>query len=139
MARIVAIDYGTRRCGIAVTDEFQIIATPLTTVAGSDLRNWLRQYFAAEKVSMVIIGMPLNLDGSNTHATKPVKDFIRLFKKDHPLMPIHEVDEQFTSKLAQRALIDSGISKKARQNKALLDQTAAAIMLQEFLEQQSKA
>ncbi|MCU0375933.1 MAG: Holliday junction resolvase RuvX [Chitinophagaceae bacterium] len=139
MARILAIDYGTKRCGIAVTDEFQIIATPLATIAGAGLRNWLKQYFASEKVEMVIIGMPFNLDGTDTHATKPVKDFIRLFKKDHPLMPLHLVDEQFTSKLAHRALIDSGLSRKARQNKALVDQTAATIMLQEFLEQRSKA
>lgn len=138
MARILAIDYGIKRCGIAVTDVLQLIASPLTTVHSAELRNWLKQYFAAEPVELVIIGFPLNLDGTDTHATKPVKDFIRLFKKDHPGLPIEPVDEQFTSKLAAKALIESGLSRKARQDKGLLDQTAATLMLQDYLAQHPK-
>jgi len=138
VARILAIDYGIKRCGIAVTDVLQLIASPLTTVHSAELRNWLKQYFAAEPVELVIIGFPLNLDGTDTHATKPVKDFIRLFKKDHPGLPIEPVDEQFTSKLAAKALIESGLSRKARQEKGLLDQTAATLMLQDYLAQHPK-
>jgi putative holliday junction resolvase len=133
MGRIMAIDYGKKRSGIAVTDPFQMIATGLTTVDSRDLRNWLKAYFEKETVERVIIGLPFALDGSETDGTKPVKDFIRLFKKDNPGTPIETVDEQFTSKLAAQTLINSGLKKKDRQNKKLLDEVAATIMLQDFL------
>lgn len=133
MGRIMAIDYGKKRSGIAVTDPFQMIATGLTTVDSHDLRNWLKAYFEKETVERVIIGLPFALDGSETDGTKPVKDFIRLFKKDNPGTPIETVDEQFTSKLAAQTLINSGLKKKDRQNKKLLDEVAATIMLQDFL------
>jgi putative Holliday junction resolvase len=129
----MAIDYGKKRSGIAVTDPFQMIATGLTTVDSHDLRNWLKAYFEKETVERVIIGLPFALDGSDTDGTKPVKDFIRLFKKDNPGTPIETVDEQFTSKLAAQTLINSGLKKKDRQNKKLLDEVAATIMLQDFL------
>lgn len=133
MGRIMAIDYGKKRSGIAVTDPFQMIATGLTTVDSHDLRNWLKAYFEKETVERVIIGLPFALDGSDTDGTKPVKDFIRLFKKDNPGTPIETVDEQFTSELAAQTLINSGLKKKDRQNKKLLDEVAATIMLQDFL------
>lgn len=133
MGRIMAIDYGKKRCGIAVTDPLQIIATGLTTVEAHFLRPWLKDYFQKETVEQVIIGLPLSLDGTETHGTKPVKDFIRLFKKDHPGLPITTVDEQFTSKLATRALIESGVKKKDRQQKGLTDEMAATLMLQDYL------
>jgi putative Holliday junction resolvase len=110
-----------------------MIATGLTTVDSHDLRNWLKAYFEKETVERVIIGLPFALDGSETDGTKPVKDFIRLFKKDNPGTPIETVDEQFTSKLAAQTLINSGLKKKDRQNKKLLDEVAATIMLQDFL------
>jgi putative holliday junction resolvase len=134
MGRIMAIDYGKKRTGIAVTDPLQLIATGLTTVDTNLLRQWLTQYFAKEHVIEVIIGLPFALDGTVTDGTKPVKDFIRLFKKDHPGLPIITVDEQFTSKIASRVLVESGLKKKDRQNKRLLDEVAATIMLQEYLE-----
>jgi putative Holliday junction resolvase len=93
MARILAIDYGKKRCGIAVTDPLQIIATGLTTVESLQLRLWLKEYFIKESVEKVIIGLPFGLDGNDTHGAKPVRDFIRLFKKDHPQIPIETVDE----------------------------------------------
>lgn len=133
MARILAIDYGKKRCGIAVTDPLQMIATGLTTVEALQLRPWLKDYFQKEAVEKVIIGMPLGLDGKDTDGTKPVKDFIRLFKKDHPKMPIETVDEQYTSKLASQAIFDSGLKRKDRQNKALIDEVAATIMLQSYM------
>ena len=133
MGRIMAIDYGKKRSGIAVTDPFQMIATGLTTVDSQDLRKWLKAYFEKEPVDEVIIGLPFALDGSDTDGTKPVKDFVRLFKKDNPGMPIVTVDEQFTSKLAAQTLVNSGLKKKDRQNKKLLDEVAATIMLQDYL------
>lgn len=134
MGRILAIDYGKKRSGIAVTDPFQMIATGLTTVESLQLRPWLKQYFSKEPVELVIIGLPFALDGSDTDGTKPVRDFIRLFKKDHPGLPLVTVDEQFTSKMASRAIFESGIKKKDRQKKGLLDEVSATIMLQDFLE-----
>ena len=133
MARILAIDYGTRRCGIAVTDPLQIIATPLTTVDALQLRPFLKEYMASEAVERIIIGYPTQLDGKDTHATKPVRDIMRLLKRDFPQIPIEPVDEQYTSKMAAQALVQSGLPKKARQQKALLDSTAATILLQEYL------
>lgn len=134
MARIMAIDYGKKRTGIAVTDPLQIIATGLTTVDSHQLRPWLKDYFSRETVERVIIGMPVALDGTDTDATKPVKDFMRLFRKDHPAIPLETVDERYTSKMAMQALIDSGVKKKDRRQKGLVDEMAATIMLQEYLQ-----
>jgi putative Holliday junction resolvase len=134
MARIMALDYGKKRTGIAVTDPLQIIASGLTTVDSHQLRPWLKDYFSREPVERVIIGMPVALDGTDTDATKPVKDFIRLFRKDHPAIPLETVDERYTSKMAVQALIDSGVKKKDRRQKGLVDEMAAAIMLQEYLQ-----
>jgi putative holliday junction resolvase len=135
MPRILAIDYGKKRTGLAVTDPLQIIATGLTTVDSHQLRPFLKDYFSREEVERVIIGLPQNLDGSDTDATKPVKDFIRLFRKDHPAIPIETVDERYTSKMAVQALIASGVKKQERRNKKLVDEMAATIMLQEFIQQ----
>ena len=130
----MSLDYGRKRTGIAVTDPLQIIATGLTTVESHTLRIWLKSYFGKETVERVIIGLPLGLDGNPTDGTKPVLDFIRLFKKDFPAIPIETVDEQFTSKMASRAILDSGIKKKERRNKELIDEVAATILLQGYLE-----
>jgi putative Holliday junction resolvase len=135
MARILALDYGTKRTGVAVTDPLQLIAKGLTTVPTAQLRSWLTAYFAAEAVERVIIGMPLALDGSPTDATKPVKDFIRLFKKDHPGIPIETVDETYSSKQAVQAMVASGVKKKERRTKDRIDEMAATLLLQEYLAQ----
>jgi len=134
MGRILAIDYGKKRTGIAATDPLQIIANGLTTVDTHLLRNFLKDYCTSEEVERVIIGLPKNLDDSDTDATKPVKDFIRLFRKDHPAIPIETVDERYTSKMAVQALLESGVKKKDRQDKKLIDEMAATIMLQEYLQ-----
>ena len=134
MARILSIDYGGKRTGIAVTDPFKIIATGLCTVETPKLLTFLKDYFLKEPVELVIIGMPTNWDDTATHATPLVKKFIEQFKKNFPLVPVKEVDERYTSKLASQAMIQMGLKKKDRRNKGLLDEIAATIMLQEHLQ-----
>lgn len=134
MGRIMAIDYGGKRTGLAVTDPFQIIASGLTTVETKKLMEYLKKYFQAESVEKVIIGEPKNWDDTDTHATPLVRRFLEQFKKEFPLIPIETVDERYTSKMATRAMIDMGLKKKQRQNKALVDEIAATIILQEYLE-----
>jgi putative holliday junction resolvase len=133
MGRILSIDYGKKRTGIAVTDPLRIIATGLVTVETPKLVQFLKDYFSKEQVDLVIIGMPTNFDDSDTHATPLVKNFITSFRKLFRQVPIEEVDERFTSKMASQAMIEMGLKKKQRQNKALVDEIAATIMLQEYL------
>lgn len=133
MGRILSIDYGKKRTGIAVTDPLRIIASGLTTVETPKLVQFLKEYFGKELVDQVIIGMPSNFDDSPTHATPLVTAFVEKFRTLFPGIPIEEVDERFTSKMASRAMIDMGMKKKQRQNKAMVDEIAAAIMLQEYL------
>lgn len=134
MGRILSIDYGGKRTGLAVTDPFKIIATGLCTVETPKLKTFLKDYFLKEQVEQVIIGMPVNWDDSATHATPLVQKFIKDFQKDFPSIPIQEVDERFTSKLASQAMLQMGLKKKQRQNKSMLDEIAATIMLQEYLQ-----
>ena len=133
MARILSIDYGKKRTGLAVTDPLQIIATGLTTVETPQLFKYLKAYFAKETVELIIMGEPKNMDDSDTHATPLVKQAVARLKKEFPTIPIKMVDERFTSKMASQAMIDMGLKKKQRQNKALVDEIAATIMLQEYL------
>jgi len=130
----MAIDYGLRRTGIAVTDPLQIIATGLTTVETPKLMVFLKEYLRAEAVELILIGEPKNWDDSDTHATQPVRDAIAQLKKEFPQVPLQPVDERFTSKMASRAMIEMGMKKKQRRNKALIDEIAATILLQEWLE-----
>jgi putative Holliday junction resolvase len=133
MARILSIDYGKKRTGLAVTDPLQIIATGLTTVETPQLFKYLKAYFAKETVELIIMGEPKNMDDSDTHATPLVKQAVARLKKEFPTIPIKMVDERFTSKMASQAMIEMGLKKKQRQNKALVDEIAATIMLQEYL------
>ena len=133
MARLLSIDYGSKRSGLAVTDPMQIIATGLTGLHTKNLETYLIDYFKIEEVEKVIIGHPTNLDDSDTHATPLVQAFINRFKKIFPHMPIIKVDERYTSKMASRSMVESGMKKKDRQNKNLVDEIAAIIMLQEYL------
>ena len=134
MARILCIDYGLKRTGIAVTDPLQIIATGLTTIESKELIPFLKKYFLSEPTELILIGEPLNWDDTDTHATPLVRKAIEKLKKEFPQMPIQTVDERNTSKMASRAMIDMGMKKKQRQNKALIDEIAATIMLQEWLQ-----
>ncbi len=137
MPRIICIDYGGKRCGLAVTDPLQIIATALTTVATKELYTYLAAYFAKEPVELILIGWPLNLDDSPTHATPLVKKAIVELTKKFPLIPIQTVDERFSSKNAVRAMVEMGMKKKDRQDKKNVDQIAAIILLQEYLTNRS--
>ena len=133
MARILSIDYGKKRTGIAVTDPLQIIATGLTTVETPKLFLFLKDYFAKEPVELIIMGDPKNWDDTDTHATPLVKKAVERLKREFPTIPIKMWDERYTSKMASQAMIEMGLKKKQRQNKALVDEIAATIMLQEYL------
>jgi putative Holliday junction resolvase len=133
MARILCIDYGLKRTGIAVTDPLQIIATGLTTVNSPELISFLKTYFQQENVELIVIGEPKNLDDSDTHATPLVREIIKKLEKEFPLVPIKMVDERFTSKMAKQAMLDMGMKKKDRRNKRTVDEIAATIMLQEYM------
>ena len=133
MARILAIDYGLKRTGIAVTDPLQIIATALTTIDSREMINFLKNYFSTEHVELIIIGEPKNWDETDTHASPLVRAAIVRLKKEFPAIPLITVDERYTSKLASQAMVQMGLKKKDRQNKKIIDQVAATIMLQEYL------
>jgi putative Holliday junction resolvase len=134
MARIIAIDYGLKRTGLAVTDPLQIIATGLTTVDSKEMIPFLKKYFLEEEVELIIIGEPKNWDESDTHATPLVKEAIKKLVKEFPHIPLKTVDERGTSKMAKQAMIEMGMKKKDRRNKRVVDKIAATIMLQEFLQ-----
>jgi len=133
MPRILAIDYGLKRTGIAVSDPLKIIATALATVESSALISFLDEYFKRETVELILIGEPKNLDDSDTHATGPVKKMIQQLQKKFPAIPIKTIDERFTSKMASQAMLDMGLKKKKRQDKGTVDRVAATIMLQEYM------
>jgi len=133
MPRILAIDYGQKRTGIAVTDELQIIASGLTTIPSATTINFLKDYFSKEKVSKVLIGEPKQMNGEPSQSTEIIEAFVRKFKSFFPEIPVVRVDERFTSKMAFQTMIDSGLNKKQRQNKDLLDEISATIMLQDYL------
>ena len=135
MPRIMAIDYGIKRTGISVTDPLKIIATALTTIPSADLITFLKKYCNDELVELIIVGMPRNLDNSDTHGTVPARNAIEKIRKEFPLIPVHEVDERFTSKMAKDAMIQMNMKKKDRRNKGTVDQIAATIMLQEYMNQ----
>jgi len=133
LARILSIDYGLKRTGLAVTDPLQIIASGLATVESKQLINFLKDYFDKEQVELIIIGEPKNLDDSDTHATPLVEKFIKELQKHFPQIPVKKVDERFTSKMAKDAMLDMGLKKMQRRNKALVDEIAATILLQEYM------
>src|SRR5579872_6112371 len=133
MARIMAIDYGLKRTGIAVTDPLQIIATGLRTVESPQLIAFLKEYMRSEAVELILVGEPKNWDDSDTHATPLVRQLVERLRKEFPAMPLKLVDERYTSKMASRAMIEMGMKKKQRRNKALVDEIAATILLQEYL------
>jgi len=134
MARIICLDYGAKRTGIAVTDPLQIIATGLTTIHSKDLEEFLKNYFATEQVELMLIGMPTNWDDSDTHGTPLARAAINRFKKVFPQISIKEVDERYTSKMAKAAMLEMGMKKKDRRVKGNVDIIAATIMLQEYLQ-----
>ena len=137
MARIICIDYGGKRCGLAVTDPLQIIATALTTVDTKELFTFLADYFLKEPVELILIGEPLNLDNTPTDATPLVQKAIIDLGKKFPTIPIQTVDERYSSKNAVRAMVEMGMKKNDRRDKKTIDRVAATMLLQEYLTNRS--
>lgn len=134
MSRIMAIDYGKKRTGLAVTDPAQIIANGLTTVETSKLLNFIAEYTAKEPVERFVVGKPKQTNNEDSENLRRVSEFVRSLEKRYPNIPVEMVDERFTSVLAHRTMIDGGLKKKARQNKALVDEISATIILQSYME-----
>ncbi|MGB3343287.1 MAG: Holliday junction resolvase RuvX [Aequorivita sp.] len=133
MGRILALDYGSKRTGVAITDELQLIASGLTTVPTSELMDFLKKYIASEKVVLVLVGEPKQKDGTHSNIEEEIQKFLRKFIGFFPDLEVKRVDERYTSKMAFQSMIDSGLKKKKRQNKALVDEISATIILQEYL------
>jgi len=137
MGKALSIDYGTKRTGIAISDAMQVIASGLTTVSTHTLYEFIAHIVIKEDIECFVVGEPRNLDGSATEITGHINGFIKRLKQQYPLIPIHRIDERFTSKIAKQSILASGIKKKARQNKALVDEVSATIILQSFLDYRS--
>ena len=135
MARILALDYGTIRTGIAVTDELQIIASGLTTVDTKKIFSFLTTYLKNEHVELFVVGEPKQMNNKESESEQFIRPFVEKLKLTFPKIPIKRVDERFTSKMAFQSMIDSGLKKKQRQNKALIDEISATIILQTYLNQ----
>lgn len=133
MARILALDYGTKRTGIAVTDELQIIASGLTTVATNELITFLKAYTSEENVELFIVGEPKQMNYEASESENAITKFLEVLTKSIPTIPVKRIDERFTSKMAFQTMIDSGLKKKQRQDKALVDEISATIILQSYL------
>ena len=133
MARILAIDYGTKRTGIAVTDELQIIASGLTTVTTKELLPFLKDYISKEKVELFLVGEPKQMNNEVSESEVSIQSFLKKLSIAIPEMPVKRVDERFTSKMAFQTMIDSGLKKQQRKNKALVDEISATIILQSYL------
>jgi len=133
LGRILAIDYGTKRTGIAVTDPLRIIPGGLTTVSTHELPAFLAGYFAKEQVDRIVVGYPTNMNGEESASMKQIRPFVDKLKKQYPDKEVVMFDERFTSVLAQKAILDAGIKKMARRNKALVDEVSATIILESYM------
>ena len=133
MGRLLAIDYGTKRTGIAVTDELHIIASGLTTVSTPDLIVFLKDYVSKETVDKIVVGLPKQMDNTHSESEVYIQKFLVKLEKQIPNIPIVRVDERFTSKMAFQTMIDGGLSKKQRRNKALVDEISATLILQSYM------
>lgn len=134
MAKILAIDYGTQRCGIAITDDLQIIASGLTTVPTPDLLTFLKKYCSEENVEKIVVGHPKQMDNTDSESEVHIQVFLKKMKEQMPYIHIDRYDERFTSKLALLTMVHSGMNKKQRQNKALIDEISATIILQGYMQ-----
>lgn len=137
MGRILAIDYGQKRVGIAVTDTLQIIATGLLTVHSKDVIAWLKDYIQKEEVDCFVVGQPRRMNNTDSDSARFIEPFVRLLQKQFPQIPVSRIDERFTSKMASAAILEAGLKKKDRQNKALVDTVSATIILQSYLQMRS--
>jgi putative Holliday junction resolvase len=137
MGRILCIDYGLKRCGLAVTDPERIIATALATVEAHRLTDFLKDYLSKETVDTFVVGLPRNLDGSDTDATQPVRHFAGRLRRAFPGLPVVFADEQYSSVMAARALSEMGLGRRRRRDKGLVDRTAATLILMDYLQSRS--
>ncbi|WP_228851006.1 Holliday junction resolvase RuvX [Aegicerativicinus sediminis] len=133
MGRILALDFGQKRTGIAVTDELQIIASGLATIETADLLSFLKNYLNEEKVDLIVVGEPKQMDNTASQSEIYIQEFLQKLKSAFPNLPIDRIDERFTSKLAMQSMIEGGVKKKKRQNKSLLDEISATLILQNYL------
>lgn len=133
MGRVLAIDYGTKRCGLAVTDTLRIAASPLTTVHPKDLLDFLSDYISREEVDVLVVGEPIRLSGELSAVEMEIRGFIKKFIKAFPHIPVERENEQYSSKMASQAMVMGGMKKKDRQKKGNLDKVSAAIILQSYL------
>jgi putative Holliday junction resolvase len=138
MGQILAIDYGKARCGIAATDDMQIIASGLDTIQTPVLIEFLKKYFGENRVDEVVVGLPVDLKGNLSQVETDILKFIEIFQKEFPNVKVNRLDERFTSKMASFFISQSGKSKKQRQEKGLIDKVSATIILQNFLEQRTR-
>ena len=134
MGKVLGIDYGTKRTGIAITDSLQLIALGLTTVSTHLLDDFICQLLESEEIDVFVIGDPKNLDGSKTDTTGHVNSFIKRLKEKYPEIPTQRIDERFTSKIAKQSILASGVNKKVRRNRELIDKVSATIILQDYLD-----
>ncbi|MGD9992366.1 MAG: Holliday junction resolvase RuvX [Salinivirgaceae bacterium] len=138
MGRILAIDYGRKRTGIAVTDPLQLIANGLTTVPSHEVLKFLKDYLQKEPVEAFVVGYAKQMDNSDSESMQYITPFVKQLSKHFPQIPVYNIDERFTSKMAFQTMIDGGLKKKQRQNKALVDTISATIILQSFMEQKAR-
>lgn len=138
MSKILAIDYGQKRVGLAITDDHQLIASGLTTIHSKDIFEYLNSIFSKENISIVVVGVAKNLDNTPSQSSKFIEPFVVKLSKQFPEITIQRVDERFTSKMAFQTMIDAGLKKKDRRNKALVDQISATIILQSFLDYRNR-
>ncbi|MFZ4464578.1 MAG: Holliday junction resolvase RuvX [Bacteroidales bacterium] len=138
MGRIMAIDYGQKRTGIAVTDPLQIFATGLETIPSHTVIDFIKKYILTEAVECIVVGEPRDMQNNASDASRFVEPFVKNLRKSFPLVPVERFDERFTSKMAFQSMIDAGLSRKKRQDKALVDTISATIILQSFLENRKR-
>jgi putative holliday junction resolvase len=134
MGRILGIDYGNKRVGVAVTDPLQIFASPLNTISTSEIVKFISDYSAREQVEAFVVGYPVQMNNQPSESVRYINPFIKKLRKDYPAIPVHLVDERFTSQMALKSIIDSGVKKKDRQNKMTVDMVSASIILQSWLD-----
>ncbi len=137
MGRILGIDYGTKRIGLAVTDPLQIFASPLATIHPSEFDAFIERYQESESIDEFVIGYPVRMNNDPSEVVKHIDPFIRKLRKQYPEKQVHKVDERFTSQMAFRAMIDGGLKKKDRQNKQMVDRISASLILQSFLDKRT--
>jgi len=139
MGRILGIDYGTKRIGVAVTDPLMIFASPLETVNTHQFGEFLKRYMSTEKVEAFVIGCPVKMNNQPSESVKHIDPFIKKLERTYPGIPVHRVDERFTSEMALRSMIEGGVTKKDRRDKSMVDKISAAIILQSFIDKRCKA